>query len=59
MPSKANSPAITERRRGAYVGTDGALELPVNALPFMIQLDDGREFQFVQGAQVFYRERLF
>lgn len=57
MQSKATHPGITERR-GAYVGTDGALELPVNALPYMIQLEDGREFQIVQGAQVFYRRMI-
>lgn len=58
MPSKATHPLTTEPRRGAYIGTDGALELPVNALPYMLQLDDGREFQIVQGAQVVYRRMI-
>lgn len=57
MQSKAHDTKATERR-GTYVGTDGALELPVNALPFMIQLDDGREFQIVQGSQVVYRRMI-
>lgn len=58
MQSKATHQSAIERRRGPYVGTDGALELPVNTLPYMIQLDDGREFQIVQGAQVFYRRMI-
>lgn len=58
MPSKATHPQATEPRRGTYVGTDGALELPVNAPPFLIQLADDREFQIVQGAQVVYRRMI-